>query len=126
MKKILIVEDKAMVYQPLARYFKKKNWEVKIVEDGKMALELLAKENPIKFNCMLLDLRMNQMDGDELLKELKLKKITPPRTILLSAYTDGLNMAELKSLGVIEILEKPCNPVIIEETAEKLRKMTSI
>ena len=125
MKKILIVEDKEMVYQPLASYFKKKKWEVEIADDGKTAFELLTKENPAKYSCMLLDLRMNQMDGDELLKELKLKGITPPSTILLSAYADSLNIAELESLGILEILEKPCNPLIIEETADKLRKRIS-
>jgi CheY-like chemotaxis protein len=126
MKKILIVEDKEIVYQPLATYFEEKDWKVEIAEDGVIALELLLKDSTNTYNCMLLDLMMNQMDGDELLKELKLKGITPPKTILLSAYTDDLNIDELKSLGVEEVLKKPCDPFIIEETAEKLRKMFSL
>jgi DNA-binding response OmpR family regulator len=126
MKKILIVEDKEMIYEPLATYFKKKRWEVKIAEDGKIALDLLTKGDPEIFSCMLLDLRMNQMDGDELLKKLKRLGITPPRTILLSAYTSGLNILELESLGVLEILGKPCNPAIIEKTADKIRRRSSM
>ena len=90
MKKILIVEDKEIVYQPLATYFRRKGWKVEIAEDGLIAIELLEKKVTTKYSCMLLDLKMNQMDGDELLRELELKGIKPPRTILLSAYTDGL------------------------------------
>jgi CheY-like chemotaxis protein len=123
MKKILIVEDKVIVYQPLAIYFEEKGWKVEIAEDGLIALELLVKKGTAKYSCMLLDLKMNQMDGDELLKELKLRGITPPKTILLSAYTDDLNIEELKSLGIEEVLKKPCNPLIIEQTAEKLRML---
>ncbi len=121
MKKILIVEDKEIVYQPLAAYFKKEGWKVEIAEDGVIALELLVKKGSTKYSCMLLDLKMNQMDGDELLKELKLRGITPPKTILLSAYTDDLNIEELELLGIEEVLKKPCSPLKIEKTAEKLR-----
>lgn len=121
MKKILIVEDKKIVYEPIAKYFNKKGWDVEIADDGVKALELLLKNTKSYYSCMLLDLRMNEMDGDKLLKELKIKGISPPKTILLSAYTDGLNIKEMKLLGIEKILKKPCDPFIIEKTADEIR-----
>jgi CheY-like chemotaxis protein len=97
-----------------------KNWIVEVADDGTVALSILSNENSIKFDCMILDLRMNFMDGDILLKELYNKGLKPPKTILLSAYTDGLNLDKLKSLGIIEIIKKPCDPQIIEESLSKL------
>ena len=80
-KRILIVEDEEAYRKILAFYIPKHftNCEIQTAENGKKAMEFLEKE---KFDLVLLDLIMPQMDGFQVLKEMKAKNIATPVLVL--------------------------------------------
>ncbi|MFC1576508.1 response regulator transcription factor [Candidatus Omnitrophota bacterium] len=67
-KKILVVDDDQAVGGMLKKFLSKKGYEAIAVESGKEALKKLKSEKP---NIILLDIRMPEMDGIEVLKRIR-------------------------------------------------------
>ena len=67
MAKILIVDDAAVDRRLAGGFVSKAGWSHIYAENGRAALELIAKEKP---DVVLTDLQMPQMDGLELVEEL--------------------------------------------------------
>ena len=64
---------------------------------------------------------MPDMNGLEVLKEIKLKNINI-KVIVLSAYTDIKNAQEAIKYGAIDFISKPCD---LDEILISLRKVFS-
>ena len=71
MAKLLIVDDESDIREFARNFFKKRQIEVSIASGGRQALDLIAKESP---NLVLLDVRMEEMTGIEVLRELRKSK----------------------------------------------------
>ncbi len=85
MKKILFVDDEKQILRALKRLFVNSTYDVYFAESGDAALKLL-KDNT--FDLLVTDIRMPEMDGIELLRQVK---ETSPLTlrVALSGYTDN-------------------------------------
>ena len=94
-KKILIAEDEKPMANAMETKLTSEGFEVKIVEDGDEALNLLKKE---KFDLFLLDLIMPKVDGFSVLEEMKEKKIKVP-VIILSNLSQEEDIKKTKALG---------------------------
>ncbi len=68
MEKILIVEDDALIARLYQKAFSFDNYEVEVVTDGRLALEMLKKFKP---SLVLMDIMMPRMSGYEVLKTIK-------------------------------------------------------
>ena len=68
MTKIAIIEDDQAISQMYRIKFEAEGYEVEIAANGKLGLELIDKLRP---DIVLLDLMMPEMNGDEMLKELR-------------------------------------------------------
>ena len=64
----MIVEDDALIARLYQRAFSFDNYEVEVVTDGKLALEMLKKFKP---DLVLLDIMMPRMSGYDVLKAIK-------------------------------------------------------
>ncbi|STY31383.1 sensory box histidine kinase/response regulator [Legionella wadsworthii] len=67
-KSVLIVDDEADARNILRRSINKSGWSLMEAQNGREALECLAKEPP---SLILLDLMMPEMDGFEVIRELQ-------------------------------------------------------
>jgi PAS domain S-box-containing protein len=65
---VLLVEDEVIVREMVSRTLQKENWQVVEAENGRVALELLRKNQP---RVILLDLMMPEMDGFQFLAKLR-------------------------------------------------------
>ncbi|UCZ56485.1 sigma-54 dependent transcriptional regulator [Desulfurispirillum indicum] len=101
--KILIVDDEAMQRQMLEGFLLKQGFEVLTAANAAQALEIFQR---LPVHLVLLDHRMPDMNGDQLLAELK--AINPlVRAIMVTAY-GAVDMAvEVMKLGAVDFLEKP-------------------
>lgn len=111
MKKILIVDDSALVRRVLCDIINKD--ERFQVEDratnGLEALQLLSRKT---YDAVVLDINMPKMNGLELLKELQKRKIAA-RVIMASTDTsEGAKVTlDALDLGAIDFVHKPDNAV---------------
>lgn len=88
-KKIIIIEDEAIMNKMLRDSFKEAGFDVEYAVDGENGLALI-KKGPA--DAVLLDIILPKMDGFEILENLKENKIETGPIILLT------NLSEMKSV----------------------------
>ncbi len=103
--KILLVDDEQGIRQIMKEYCLNEGYEVTEATNGKEALELLTKR---KYNLMVLDIMMPEMDGFTMLKECPKEKRIP--TIILSARGEEYDKLSGFDLGIDDYLTKPFSP----------------
>ena len=83
-KSILLVDDERQILRAFSRLFIDSPHEIHLVDNGREALELLDR---IPVDMVISDMRMPEMDGYALLREVKARH---PETIrlILSGYAD--------------------------------------
>jgi len=108
MAKLLIVDDESDIREFARNFFKKRKIDVFVASGGRQALELIAQESP---NLVLLDVRMEEMTGIEVLRELR-KSNSSLKVIMVSGVEDEETIKEANELGVIGYIHKP---FILEE-----------
>lgn len=85
-KKILLVEDEAMIRDMYEMILKKKGYELEIAEDGEIALNKI-KTKGSNFGLILLDIMLPKLDGLSVLKEIK-KPESPTKDIPVFLLTN--------------------------------------
>ena len=100
MKRILVVDDDQDIREALGSLLED-TYEVALAKDGKIALDLIERQN---FDAVVLDLMMPVMNGAELMRSLKHRGIALP-VVLASASTNlGTQATEL---GAADFISKP-------------------
>ena len=79
-------------------------YEVLLADEGRKGLTLTQLHNP---DLMLLDIKMPEMDGLEVLKELKEKLVAPPIVVVISGHGTISTAVEATKLGAFNFIEKP-------------------
>jgi two-component system response regulator (stage 0 sporulation protein F) len=108
MVKLLIVDDESDIREFARNFFKKRKIEVSVASGGREALDLIVKENP---NLILLDVRMEEMTGIEVLRELR-RDNPSIKVLMVSGVENEETIKEANALGVIGYIHKP---FILEE-----------
>ncbi len=103
--KILIVDDETLIRTVIREYCENNNYEVYEASSGKEALNLLLN---YKYDLMILDIMMPEMDGYSMLKELPKEKRIP--TIMLSARGEEYDKLSGFELGIDDYVTKPFSP----------------
>ncbi len=112
--KLLIVDDEAEFLVTLSERLEMRDFDVRPVKSGQDALELCKKE---KFDLALVDLKMPQMDGKELLTQLKAEH-KYLEVIILTGHGSLGSAVECAKLGAFNYLPKPYQ---LEDLLEVLR-----
>ena len=94
---IAIVEDDAAISQMYRIKFEAEGWTVETAENGTVGLKMLEEVRP---DMVLLDLMMPQMNGDEMLVELR--KSTWGKNMKVIILT---NMGESEAPEIIKTLD---------------------
>ncbi len=108
MAKLLIVDDESDIREFASNFFKKRKIDVLTASGGRQALELIAKEDP---SLVLLDVRMEEMTGIQVLRELRKSNLSI-KVIMVSGVEEQGTINEAQALGVIGYIHKP---FILEE-----------
>lgn len=106
-KRILVVDDMAISLSA-AENALKDLYEVTTMNSGTRALNYLGKE---KTDLILLDIRMDEKDGIETLKEIrKMPNGQNIPVIMLTSSQDRKSVIESSKLGIFDYILKPFNP----------------
>lgn len=108
MVKILIVDDEVDVCRFAKSFFEARGLTVFTSQKGQEALEIFKKEAP---DIVLIDVKMEGMDGVALLKEIK-KIDKEANIIMVSAIEDMDVIEEAKRHGAAAYITKP---LVLEE-----------
>ncbi len=117
-KTILIVDDSFSLRQTLGIALKSAGYDVVEAVDGKDAL---TKLDGRKFNLIISDVNMPNMDGISFVKAAKLLpayKFTP--IIMLTTEGDEAKKAEGRAAGVRAWVIKPFQPPVLLDAVSKL------
>lgn len=102
---VLIVDDDVELGSLLREYFEAEDLRVRLAHDGRAGLDEARKPG---VDLIVLDVMMPELNGMEVLKELRKESGTP--VIMLTARGDDLDRIQGLELGADDYLPKPCNP----------------
>lgn len=102
---ILVVDDDYSIRKTLTAILEEKGYNVEAAETGKEAME---KAKTRFYNLALLDIRLPDMDGVELLTEMKETKPKMVK-IMLTGYPSLQNAVEALNKGANAYIIKPVN-----------------
>jgi DNA-binding response OmpR family regulator len=114
-KTILVVDDDKSILRTFARILQKNGYEIDAVETGKEALE---KADAKKYDLALLDIRLPDMEGTELLAKMK-KQLQTTIKIMITGFPSLETGVKALDEGADAYLVKPVKPeellMLIEE-----------
>jgi DNA-binding NtrC family response regulator len=101
--KVLIIDDDKLVTWSLARDLKRNGSDVAIAVDGKSGVAAFSENTP---DVVLLDLKLPDIDGLEVLR--RLKQETPEAiVIMMTAYATVQTAVQAVKMGAIDFIKKP-------------------
>jgi len=112
---ILVVEDDAELRDALALTLQCAGHKAQCVADGPAALRLAERES---FNLVVSDLRMQPMDGLELLRNIRIREPHLP-VLLMTAFGDVDKAVAAMRSGACDFLLKPFEPKVLIEHIER-------
>jgi CheY-like chemotaxis protein len=117
-KRILVVDDESILRVTLTAELKKEGYTVSSAGDGDIAIEMLQTEY---FDLILLDIKMPNVDGYEVLRFVKQKHPTT-KVIVLTGYGDLRNALDSKGLGADSFVVKPYEFADLLSTIQRVLK----
>jgi DNA-binding NtrC family response regulator len=100
---IVIVDDEQVFCDLLSKTLKRAGYQVRTTNDSAKALEMLSRQ---KAEVVITDVKLPQMDGFELLKEVK-SCYPDTAVIVTTAYSDTYSIKDAMLKGADEYLTKP-------------------
>jgi two-component system nitrogen regulation response regulator GlnG len=114
-QRVLVVDDEDSIRWVLGRCLEKVGYTVEFGENGSEAIRKATSDN---FSLIILDIKMPDSNGLEVLKELKLIGIDIP-VIIITAQNTVKNAIEAMKRGAYDYIAKPFNLDEVKLTVER-------
>jgi DNA-binding NtrC family response regulator len=103
---VLVVDDESGIRESMTILFRREGYEVKAVDSGEGAVEILERK---PFDLVITDLRLTGMSGIEVLQ--RVKKTSPEtEVVVMTAYGTIEGAVEAIKKGAYDYLTKPFQP----------------
>ena len=118
--RMLVVDDDEAIRLLSQRILMSYGGAVEVAENGRMALQILLRQD---FDVVLVDLRMQEMDGITFIQEAR--NIWPwLGFIIMTGFMDDVSEELAKSLNISRMLQKPVRPsqlgqVVLDEYLDR-------
>jgi len=110
--RVLVVDDDEAVRLLAQRILMARSAAVEVADNGRMALQILLRQD---FDVVLVDLRMQEMNGIAFIQEAR--NIWPwLGFIIMTGFMDDVSNEMSTRLGIRNILEKPIRPARLSQT----------
>jgi DNA-binding NtrC family response regulator len=104
--RILVVDDEDIVRTSCSRTLSPEGYEVRLAKNGVEGLKIANEE---RFDLVLTDLKMPDMDGIEVLRIIK-EKWPETEVIIVTGYQTVDTAVKAIKLGAYDYIEKPFTP----------------
>lgn len=118
---ILVLDDDEAVRESLKFSLELEGYTVRTCADGR---ELLNHPDLARARCLILDYRMPQMDGFEVLDRLATQHVDVPVLLITSNASDALRR-RAECVGVRQVLEKPLSDGALIENIQSVLGLSS-
>lgn len=119
--RILVVDDDVDILQSLKDILETKGYNVEVAENAQKGLDMARKKF---FNLAILDIKLPDMEGTELLAKIHKEKPEMMK-VMLTGYPSLDNAVQALNLGADAYLMKPVNPEeLLRVVEEKLREQS--
>lgn len=115
LNKMLIIDDDPLVRKSLQLLFRTEDYEVFTCESGKQGIQKLVELQP---DVVLLDLKLGDMDGVDVLRHIK-RKGGQAQVIMLTAHGSIENTVQAMREGAFDYVQKPYDTRRLKETVRK-------
>lgn len=122
MAKLLIIDDDKEVTPYLKEFFETRGCYVITALTGEEGFRAFEKHSP---NLILLDIKLPDINGLEILKKIKDKERNA-FVVMFSALTDDATAKTAQSLGADGFIGKPFNMLELESTVSKMLGKTHV
>lgn len=113
--KILVIDDEDIVRTSCNRALTPEGYEVKMARNGLDGLKMASEE---RFDVVLTDLKMPDMDGIEVLRRIK-EEWPEIEVIIITGYQTVDTAVKSIKLGAFDYIEKPFTPDAIGAAVSK-------
>jgi CheY-like chemotaxis protein len=114
--RVLFVDDEVSLQELMRSELPRLGHEVTVCPDGRSALRVMEKAT---FDAAILDLKMPDMTGIQVLE--RLKQVSPDtEAVMMTGYASKETAVEAMRLGAFDYIEKPCKLVEIEAILLKI------
>ncbi len=105
-KKVLVVDDESIVLDSVRRILSAENFEVHTASRGQEGIQQALRGD---YDIVLTDVRMPDISGKIVLREIKRAKPALP-VVIISGYATVQSAIQSMKLGAAHVLEKPFTP----------------
>ncbi len=113
---ILIIDDDTTITSTLHYHFTSQGWDATAALSGEQGIELAEKLAP---HIILLDMRLPDLEGMEILKRLRARGCTAS-VIIMTGWGSIENAVETVKLGAEQYLTKPVNLAELSALADRI------
>ena len=118
MAKVLVIDDEQGIRALLDTLLRRKGYDVIVAESGQKGLECFRRARP---DVIVLDLKMPEMDGLTVLRQVRSLDPIMPVIILTGAGTAETEQ-RVRALGVTEYVEKEFSLHLLGDALKRLLK----
>ena len=122
-KKILIIDDEESIRDGCTQVLSRKGYQV---ESAGYALKGLQMALTNIYDIILLDIRMPEMDGLEILREIKIEKNVSAKVIIITGYGSIPMAVEAMRNGAFNFLTKPYSASDLREAVEEALRQCDV
>ena len=119
---ILIVDDETSMREFLDMLLSKEGYRVSLAKSGKQAVNLIQKH---PYDLVLTDIRLGDITGLEVLKEVK-QKDPDTVVIMISAYSTTEIAVEAMNQGAYDFVPKPFDNIELKHTISKALELRTL
>jgi DNA-binding response OmpR family regulator len=115
-KNVLIVDDEEPLRFVLSEEFVRAQFDVETAADGLLAMDKLRQKH---FNLVILDIRMPNMDGIEVLRNIR-KENLADRVIMLTGVAELKFAQDSLALGADDFMSKPIDLQVLHSCVHRI------
>jgi two-component system chemotaxis response regulator CheY len=118
----LIVEDSPLVRRMYGLAFYRRDHELVEAENGRQALDVIAASAE-RFDLILLDLRMPDMDGVEFIRAVRRQPLFDVPIIVTTSEPESSELLQqARTLGVAAVMKMPWKPQELADLVQSVRE----